>query len=163
MLYFSYGSNMSQKRLLARVSSASFVVTAKLKQHDLRFHKQGMDGSGKCDAYQTDNPDHHIIGAIYDINEVEKPILDAKEGLGNGYDEKRVLLTLSSGEAIKAFTYFATNIDKSLKPYEWYKYHVLQGATENELPEEYIQNIINIESISDPEKERHACEMAIYL
>jgi len=163
MLYFSYGSNMSPVRLLDRVPSAKFVGTATLKEHDLRFHKKSIDGSGKCDAYQTGNEEHQIIGVVYEINEAEKPALDAKEGLNQGYDEKEVALTfLGSGKAITALTYFATKIDKSLKPYEWYKYHVLYGAKKNGLPEEYIQKIHNIVTIEDPKQERHEREMEIY-
>jgi hypothetical protein len=99
---------------------------------------------------------------VFDISEDEKPILDTKEGLGNGYDEKSVPLTLRGEGVVHAYTYFATHIDASLRPYEWYKYHVLHGAKENGLPEEYIRTINSIESIEDPDKKRHKLEMGIY-
>jgi len=44
MLYFSYGSNMSERRLKDRVPSAKKICKAFLRKHDLRFHKKGMDG-----------------------------------------------------------------------------------------------------------------------
>ncbi len=53
MLYFSYGSNMSSRRLLSRVPSARFITSASLPGHALHFHKKGLDGSAKCDAYET--------------------------------------------------------------------------------------------------------------
>jgi len=162
MLYFSYGSNMSVCRLLERVPSAKFVATASLNEHDLRFHKKGKDGSSKCDAYYTGNPDHSIIGVIFEIPETEKPELDREEDLGNGYEEKEVMLTTRAGKQIKALTYYATNIDETLRPYQWYKYHVLTGAKENDLPDLYLKKLEDIESIQDPEQERHDQEMAIY-
>lgn len=162
MLYFSYGSNMSVCRLLERVPSAKFVATASLNEHDLRFHKKGKDGSSKCDAYYTGNPDHSIIGVIFEISETEKPELDRKEDLGNGYEEKEVILTTRAGKRIRALTYYATNIDETLRPYQWYKYHVLTGAKENGLPDLYLKKLEDIESIQDPEQERRNQEMAIY-
>ena len=162
MLYFAYGSNMSACRLLERVPSAKFVATASLSRHDLRFHKKSKDGSSKCDAYYTGNPDHSIIGVVFEISKTEKPELDRKEGLGNGYEEKEVILTALTGKQIKALTYYATNIDETLKPYQWYKHHVLTGAKENGLPNSYLKKLEDIESIQDPKQERHNQEMAIY-
>jgi len=40
MKYFSYGSNMSIRRLADRVPSAQLVTVAKLPSHTLRFHKR---------------------------------------------------------------------------------------------------------------------------
>jgi cation transport regulator ChaC len=162
MLYFSYGSNMSIERLRDRVPTATFVTIATLYKHDLRFHKKSKDGSGKCDAHETENNEHNVIGVVFEISESEKPELDRKEGLGYGYEEKLVELTTHSGEIIKALTYYATIIDPALKPYHWYKHHVLTGAKENGLPEDYVNRIGNIGSISDPKLERHESEMAIY-
>lgn len=50
MLCFSYGSNMSQRRLKARVPSARFIAVAERPDHRLRFHKSAGDGSAKCNA-----------------------------------------------------------------------------------------------------------------
>ncbi len=162
MLYFAYGSNMSIKRLRDRAPSSCFVSIATLYEHDLRFHKIGKDGSGKCDAQETNNLEHSVIGVVFEIAESEKSELDRKEGLGYGYEQKEVELTTPSGRIINASTYYATSIDPSLKPYHWYKHHVLTGAQENGLPGEYVERISIIESIADPKPERNQREMAIY-
>lgn len=162
MLYFSYGSNMSVKRLLERVPSASKVGTGVLKGHELRFHKVSKkDGSAKCDAFLTGDIEHFIYGVIYDIDESDKPELDMAEGLNHGYDEKDVLIEFA-GDSINAFTYYATKIDSTLKPLHWYKEHVLRGAREHQLPEQYIQLIELVESIPDLNIARHENEIAIY-
>ena len=164
MLYFSYGSNMSTKRLGQRLVSARFVAVARLNKHVLKFHKVGRkDGSGKCDILQTGDPAHNAIGVIFDIKPSEKSYLDRIEGLHSGYEEKYVELTTVDGDSLFAVTYYATNIDSSLKPFHWYKEHVFRGAVENSLPEYYIRKIQSVVSVADPQPERYEEEMAIYL
>jgi len=162
MLYFSYGSNMSSKRISERVPSAKFVAVSTLFQHELKFHKIGKDGSAKCDARETNNPDHFVVGVVFDIHVSEKYLLDQKEGLGFGYEEKPVLLVSGTGKTIEATTYYATDINSNLKPYHWYKEHVMRGANEHGLPDTYIQNIANIVSIDDPNLTREETELIIY-
>jgi gamma-glutamylcyclotransferase (GGCT)/AIG2-like uncharacterized protein YtfP len=161
MLCFCYGSNMSQRRLQARVPSARFVAVADLPAHRLRFHKSAGDGSAKCDAEETGHPDHRVIGVIYEIADNEKPDLDRHEALGFGYDEKQVEAITEQGR-FHAWMYFATRIDDSLKPFHWYKDHVLIGARENGLPADYITQIEAVESNNDPRHKRHERELAIY-
>lgn len=161
MLCFCYGSNMSQRRLQARVPSARFVAVAELPAHRLRFHKSARDGSAKCDAEETGKPEDRVIGVVFEIDDDEKPDLDRHEALGRGYDEKQVELTTGEG-ALGAWMYYATRINKSLKPFHWYKNHVLIGARENGLPADYIAQIEAVESIDDPKRKRHDRELAIY-
>ncbi|MEW8536389.1 MAG: gamma-glutamylcyclotransferase family protein [Candidatus Thiodiazotropha endolucinida] len=162
MLYFSYGSNMSSRRLLSRVPSARFVTSASLPGHELHFHKKSLDGSAKCDAYETKSDRYTVSGVIFEIAKSEKAVLDSKEGLGQGYEEKMVELIDPDGEMLAAYTYYATFIDRTLKPYHWYKHHVLTGALEYDLPATYIEKLRLIESMEDPDPQRHAFEMAIY-
>ena len=56
------------------------------------------------------------------------------EGLGAGYEEKRVTVSRRGGVSVVALTYYATRIDETLLPYAWYKHHVLAGAREMALP-----------------------------
>ena len=142
--------------------SAEFNTVATLHRHELRFHKRSMDGSAKCDAYETGDDRHSIIGVVFDLTESEKPMLDTYEGLGHGYDQKVVEVVTSSGHIIEAMTYYALIIDPALKPYYWYKQHVLRGAREHGLPAEYTELIAVIDTLEDPDDSRHEREMAIY-
>ena len=99
---------------------------------------------------------------VFEILISDKHILDQYEGLGNGYEEKTVSIILPDGEAIEAATYYATHIDASLKPYHWYKEHVLRGAREHALPSEHIAAIEAIPSIADPDQDKHVKELSIY-
>ena len=158
--YFAYGSNMSSMRLKARVPSAAVIGTGVLRGHRLVFHKVSNDGSGKCDVTESESDD--VMGVLYEINEIEKLALDRVEGLNHGYDEKAIDVELTSGEVVSAVTYFATNTDPGLRPYTWYKRHVLEGAREANLPSEYTRVIERISAIEDSDKFREASELAVY-
>lgn len=153
---------MSTPRIKHRVESATVVSTAHLYEHSLRFHKKSVDGSAKCGIEHTTSPDDIVYGVVFEMLASEKHILDRYEGLGNGYDEKYVSIILPHGETVEAATYYATHIDASLKPYHWYKEHVLRGAREHALPPEHIAAIEAIPSIPDPDQDNHIKETSIY-
>lgn len=153
---------MSSRRLLDRVPSARFITTAILTGHVLHFHKKSRDGSAKCDAFETESHTDAVHGVVYDIAESHKAVLDCIEGMGAGYEEKTVTLTTPKGEKLLAYTYYATHIDSTIRPYHWYKHHVLAGALEFDLPADYVEKLENTDSVEDPNPQRHATEMAIY-
>ncbi len=152
---------MSTPGLVDRVPSAKAVSIARLEKHRLKFHKRSKHGSGKCDVELTNNPNDVVYGVVFQILTSEKQALNRKEGLGSGYKEKTVSVVGPNGESFSAVTYCATDIDPSLKPYHWYKEHVVRGAKEHRLPPEYIRSIEAVESIPDPQN--HEKELSIYL
>lgn len=162
MKYFSYGSNMSLSRMSARVPSASVIGTYVLRQHSLKFHKSGKDGSGKCDAYYTGKKTDLVMGVLFEIDSEEKDKLDRIEGLGYGYDEKTVDLVDAKGDRVTAVTYVATNIDEGLIPYTWYKTHVLIGAREANLPSAYVADIEAMAAVKDKDAVREAKQLSIH-
>ncbi|MDI9246295.1 gamma-glutamylcyclotransferase family protein [Marinobacter sp. CHS3-4] len=163
MKYFAYGSNMSLPRLKERVPSAERIGTFTLFEHSLRFHKVSEnDESAKCDALFTNNSDDYVVGALFEIPEEEKGGLDRAEGLGIGYEEKRVVVNDGQGNAFEAVTYYATITDPSLLPYSWYLHHVIQGAKETGVPAGYLDALSATKSKEDPNQERDARERAIH-
>ena len=153
---------MSTPRIRHRVESATVITTGYLAEHCLRFHKKSHDGSAKCDIEYTRAAEDMVYGVVFEILAYEKPVLDRYEGLGNGYDEKPVSILLPDGSVIEATTYYATHIDASLKPYHWYKEHVLRGAREHALPDHHIAAIEAITSVPDPDRDNHDTELSIY-
>jgi orotidine-5'-phosphate decarboxylase len=153
LLNFSYGSNMLSARITQRVPSARAIGTAVLTGHLLRWHKAGQDGSAKCDIVATGSTDDRVIGVVYTLSAGEKHLLDAAEGLGNGYDEKEVVLESASG-AITAWTYHATAIDTTMLPFDWYKALVVCGATEHGLPDAYVRQLQAVPAVADGDAER---------
>lgn len=163
MKYFAYGSNMSLARLRQRVPSAVALGCYSIRGYDLRFHKVGQDGSAKCDAYYTGNTCNVIYGVLFEIEPSEKPGLDKAEGLGQGYNEKRVWVSTHTGRRYEAKTYIASSMNPALKPFSWYLNHVLVGAKESSLPYAYIQQkIMAIATIKDINKKRDDEQWAIH-
>jgi AIG2-like family len=163
IIYFAYGSNMLTPRLRYRVPSSVLLSTASLPQHQLRFHKRSMDGSGKCNAFHTGNLSDAVYGALFEIPPLEKRKLDRAEGLGSGYHEQSVQIVLPNGKQIIAEIYIAdaTHIDENLRPYFWYKEFVARGAEEHLLPQEYINRYINtVPGVADPDAARENARRA---
>lgn len=158
--YFAYGSNMSRRRLAARVPSARPVAGARLLRYRLAFHKVGRDGSGKCDIVPCIESAVH--GVLFEIASRDKPSLDACEDLGRGYAEGQVSVTTDKGRTVQAFTYVALLRDASLQPFDWYLRHLLEGAVEHRLPAAYRDNLASIETNEDPDHDRAARELALY-
>jgi len=163
--YFAYGSNMATARLRERMPSAKPLGIATLSGHELRFHKRSKDGSGKCNAFATDGDESAVVGVLFSFDPAERRKLDAAEGAGKGYDATTVTVVNDKGRRRKVLTYIASNetIDESLKPYSWYKDHVLAGGREHGLPQDYIDECIaNVEAVEDADVARAARERATH-
>lgn len=162
--YFAYGSNMSVERLQARIPSARPYCNAMLTGHELRFHKKGADGSAKCDVVATGNSHHEVHGVIFEFNLAEKPILDRCEG--PRYKERMVELISEHNGVINAFLYYvadkSAHTDHNLKPFHWYKHHVVYGARQAGLPQHYIEALVAVDSVIDHNRERTERELSIY-
>jgi hypothetical protein len=158
MKYFAYGSNMCINWLRSRVPSARFYSVGTLNGYLLKFHKQSKDGSGKCNAFFTNEQDDKIMGVIFELDEIEKPALDRAEGLGSGYYEIEVPI-ITASNVVNARMYVADEnaIVDSLAPYTWYKELVINGARSHGLPEAYVHFIRETrEARADPDQDREA-------
>jgi gamma-glutamylcyclotransferase len=162
MYYFAYGSNMSSPRLTARIPDARVHCTARLLGYRLRFRKIGRDGSAKCDAEPTVGPEDVVHGVVYQIAAERRVLLDACEGLGRGYRAADVRLTGADGHELDAFCYLATRVDPGLRPFDWYREHVLRGAREHSLPPTYRAAIAAVPVWPDPDWGRRERELAVY-
>ena len=160
--YFAFGSNLASPRLLQRIPAASVHCVATLAEHRLCWRKNGADRSGKCDIEHTRDPGHLVYGVVYRMSHADKLELDVYEGAGYGYAHKTVEVLTLDGDAIEAFTYYATDVDHSQQPYHWYKEHVLRGALEHGLPPHYVEQIRATPAIDDQDAERHRRELSIY-
>lgn len=157
---FAYGSNMSSARVRDRVPSARVIGRGVFRGHRIAWHKVSIDGSGKCDVEASDAPGAAVHGVVYAIDRPEKAALDRAEGLGKGYDERQVFIEVN-GAPFLATMYFATRKNPALRPYSWYKAHVLAGAIEHELPQEYVATLEAAEAFQDPDASRHRTQMAL--
>ncbi len=143
-IYFAYGSNMSTARLRKRAPSCSPMGVATLPGYQLKFHKRSKDGSAKCDAFRTGNSTDVLYGVLFEIANGDKPALDLVEGLGHGYTDEQITVSRADGSTCQAHAYIASPdaIDESLHPTDEYRQHVLDGAREHGLPDDYTARFI---------------------
>lgn len=164
--YFAYGSNMSNRRLLDRCSTASFLEIAKIEGYTLSFNKKSsVDKSGKANITQTGKNTDIVWGVLFEIEESQKNDLDTAEGKGKGYDEQTIKVTDSNGQTHDCIAYIATEakyLDNSLLPMDWYKEHCLIGAKEHNLPDDYVSIIESQTATTDTDTERAEKERKIY-
>ena len=149
MRYFGYGSNMSKAHLQDRVGPFERLGSAFITGYALQFHKRSKDGSSKCDAFHTGNPDDVVWGALDHLTEDQFTKLDGYEG--RGY-ERLPIKVISSGRTFDAYFYVAKPdaINPNLPPYDSYKACVVRGARELGLLKDYIDAIAAVPSAPDP-------------
>ena len=149
MLYFAYGSNMLTARIEGRLGPCERFGAACLAGHVLRFHKLGgLDGTGKCDAFPSDDPNDRVWGALLRLTEAQLAELDAIEGPGY----RRVPVRVACDEQLMEATMYLAKQearDSALRPFNSYKKMVLAGARELDLPTDYIAAIEAVPSIPD--------------
>lgn len=162
MLYFAYGSNMALARLQHRIPSARRLGIGHLPGYQLRFHvRSTKDSSAKCDAFLTGDGNDRVLGVLFRMDPEAKPVLDGYEGVGVEYRDELVPVEVDGGRE-EALIYLGTNFDSSLRPYRWYREHVLRGALENDLPAAYVRTIRDVPCIEDPDAERTLRELSVY-
>lgn len=162
MLYFAYGSNMSSRRLRARVPRVQAVGRALLPGHRRVFHKAGMDGSAKCDAWPSGRSGEALRGVLYRVPSGDWTLLDRFEGVGAGYRRVAVTVRTARDGLRPAWTYRATRLDPLLRPYCWYLGHVLAGALEFGFPDEAVARLRAEHCVPDPDRARAARERGIH-
>ena len=152
VIYFAYGSNLCFPRLRARVPGVRALGPALLRGHELRWHKRGTDGSGKCSIVKVGG-DVIVHGALFAIPETEEAALDRAEG--SGYKDISVSVESTQGD-VTAKTYVAVEsaIDDTRKPYSWYKSLVVSGAESLGLPHAYVETLRLVDAVDDPDDER---------
>ncbi len=160
MRYFAFGSNMLSARLRARVGEFAAGVAGHIAGHQLRFHKRSGDGSAKCDAYHTNNPDDVIHGVVYHISAAQQILLDSFEG--RGYLKLEIPVNVNS-DRTAAYMYVAdpNYVNPDLAPYHWYRQFVIAGAKEFALPAHYVRTISMVPAVTDPDRDRHLRNMAV--
>ncbi len=160
LLYFAYGSNMSSRRIEARLGACRALGKACLKGYRLSFSKRGRDVSGKCNLHCTGDGRQRVYGGLFQLGDSQAQALDKFEG--SGYARQNISLTYQNRPQ-EAYTYIALSqwIDESLVPFDWYRSLVLQGAIEQGLPRAYVRKLGFSRYKIDPDLERRHSNMLL--
>lgn len=146
--YFAYGSNMLHYRLWERVPSCRVLDRVSLTGYSLNYFIRGADDSGKCNIIQTGNLSDQVHGVVFEMATSELHHLDAAEG--DSYTKQELVLSGENADH-KAFAYLGNSdfIDESLKPFDWYKAIVIEGAKSQNLPDGYIASLSQVSAVED--------------
>ncbi|MCF6436057.1 MULTISPECIES: gamma-glutamylcyclotransferase family protein [Pseudoalteromonas] len=157
---FAFGSNLSTKRLFARLPQARCLGVAKLYQHRLTFNMLSTDGSAKCTIEPTSYRDDVVIGVLYGLDDEELAMLDAIEG--ERYDRVSIEVDSAQHGLIEAYCYIANTFIEDQLPFDWYVQHVLNGALEHTFPSEYVALIEAQTHVTDHFTERSEREWQLH-
>jgi len=158
MYYYAYGSNMSIKRIQARIDTKPVPGIFKLSDHRLVFNKAGIDGSAKANVVSMQGD--CVYGKLFVLSDANKSILDEVEG--DGYVSHQITVSNNEGECKQAYCYIGVKLDNDILPFDWYLMHIIKGASEAGLPTEYIERLRSVQTLVDLNEQRRARELAIY-
>ena len=107
------------------------------------------------------------------IEGLPSQLTDNRENrLCKGYKDRKVSIKIRNYKQPETYecrttlcdvkTYQATNPCQNLKPYFWYKQHVLVGAIEQNLPPWYIHRLIQVKAKKDTRPKDVKRELNIY-
>lgn len=137
--YFAYGSNMDTKQMQNRLESADLTAfgVAKLKGWRLVFDKISRDGTGKANLREDEQGE--VWGVVYQVTDEQIEKLD---GFEKGYSRKITEVVMDDHDTrLVVITYISEKRDPKLHPSREYLTKIIKGASEHQLPEEYILQI----------------------
>jgi gamma-glutamylcyclotransferase len=151
--YLAYGSNMFTAQLIDRVPSARNPRVVELPGYVVRYRKESIDRSAKCDLVLVGGS-ARAYGVIFEIDSNELGKLDEAEGEGQGYRRDQLTVVVDALE-LQALVYLADRfVDDSVSPYDWYRDIVVAGAREHGLPSSYVAEQLNVPARPDPNEGR---------
>ena len=139
--YFSYGSNLSKQQMLLRTGSVPPSQQALLANFRLVF-RQVLSGEA---VYATivPTPDAIVYGVAYLCSPYAMERLDEAEGVSeNCYRRETVQVMTNTKKLLTCIVYVGESFEtKESQPSSGYLEKILTGATEHQLPSEYIKSI----------------------
>lgn len=141
--YFIYGSNLSSSQLEYRLNEIEESILQKerytLNGYNFIYNKKSIDGTSKGNITETESGIVHGIAILLLENKLDEFIAKWE----SGYDKMEVIISsensLNKKEVLqfKAYTCISKNIC-SMPPSKEYMSKIIEGAIENNLPDDYI-------------------------
>ena len=119
MLYFAFGSNLSQKQMKRRCKDSKYIGCYSLKNYKLVFRNFFL-GGGVADVQKHKNSS--VLGAIYKISKKDEKKLDEYEDFPKTYI-KRYFKLLGK----KVMFYYMPKKSKHILPSKRYLNLIIQG------------------------------------
>jgi gamma-glutamylcyclotransferase len=134
--YFAFGSNMSTKRLQARIPEARAIGRGRLHGWVMLCNKSGLDGSAKANIEAAEGS--LVWGVIFCLPESRLPVLDEYEG---GYHRHPVEVLDDGERPYRCATYSSQRTTNDQRLNSSYRQHMVDGAQEHGLPANYVHQL----------------------
>lgn len=136
LYYFAYGSNLKRNRLRERVGFVHTYHKGFIKDYSLVFNKKSIDESSKANIRSNGSK---VWGVCYELDDDGYEKLKGHE---EGYNERDVAVYDEEDKLfIIAKTFTSKQISENAPKKDYVKL-IIEGAKENDLPETYIQQVI---------------------
>jgi len=152
VLYFAYGSNMNLRQMRTRCGNSwKRVGVGYVEGYRLVFDGNSSRWGGGVANLVQDSASR-VWGVLFELESFE--CLDPYEGYPDVYDRKEVSVVVPQlGQELKAVAYIRPKPREIKKPSESYLNTIIEGARENDLPEDWIKFLESHRQMSDYEKE----------
>ena len=141
--YFAYGSNMNTKQMLQRTPTAIRVGTALLPDHRLAFNRLGTTRTGGV-ASIVYSPGQLVYGVVWRLSFNDLDELDKAEDVPLAYTRRTAGLRLLEGGAELTCSIYEAIPQGNFAPDLAYLKIIVEGASEANLPVDYIKHLIQI-------------------
>jgi hypothetical protein len=142
-----------------RVPSLEFRCVAELRAYRLVFNKTSTDRSGKANIVVGTDEDK-TLGIVFSVaKEDERRLRDCEAG----YDpQSMTVYDVATGDTreVSVFIARATKTQAGLRPYTWYRRHIVCGGRHWGLDAKYLLEIGSTQADEDLDPNRTACELS---
>ncbi len=144
-LYFAYGSNLNKGQMKRRCPSSEFAGIARLDGYKLAFTRYSTKRKGGVASIEKSEGDC-VWGALYKVADEDIESLDKHEGVPYSYlRNDEIQVASPDGKPVQVFTYLA-NKTAYFTPHKDYLQQIIRGASQAELPAEYIEELKGVTS-----------------
>lgn len=129
-LYFSYGSNMSENRMISRGLRPSAKQIGVLYDYTFKINKRSYKRPEIGFANIIPEKYSYVEGILYEVKNEEIKMLDKFEGAPKHYSRQIMKIRLDDGSDVDAVVYIANpewTTENELKTTEEYKNFILEG------------------------------------
>ena len=148
--YFAYGSNMNPGQIAERCSAARVVCVASLMGYRLAFYGRNRVWDGGQETV-VQALGQQVRGVLYELSFGDAASLDVWSSVrldgGGAYFHYPVLVRDAAGREHTAVLYKKDVLGPPVPPSSQYLAHIVAGAAANGLPDAYVQQLKNLQSV----------------
>ena len=126
MYYFAYASNLNKKQMLERLPDSKPMFVATLPNYKLVFAGWSRQWRGGHATIKLSRGDK-VMGAIYEVSEMDLKRLDSYEGYPRNYTRIKVTVFDADGNSADAVTYIKAGQLEETQPSKEYLAVIQQG------------------------------------